>query len=82
MYNFREGIEDEDEHLRGTPSIVGFMNGDGLLNSENILRKSSTVEAIENVLAVKARNEDDIGAREEISPARSHSRKGYTSGGG
>jgi hypothetical protein len=82
VYNFREEAEEEDEHLRGTPSIAAFMNGDGLLNSENILRKSSTVEAVKNVLAVKASNEDDIGAREEISPARSHSRKGYTSGGG
>jgi hypothetical protein len=33
-YTFRE---EEDEHLRGTPSIAAFVNGDGLLNSDNIL---------------------------------------------
>ena len=58
------------------------MNGDGLLNSENILWKSSTVENVKNVLVVKANNEDEIGTRKEISPTRSLSRKGYTSGGG
>ena len=44
--------------------------------------KSSTIEDVENVLAVKASNEDDIGTREEISLARSLSRKEHTSGGG
>jgi hypothetical protein len=48
-YTFRE---EEDEYLRGTPSIVAFVNGDGLLNSDNILRKSSIVEDVENKLAV------------------------------
>ena len=33
-YTFREK---EDEHLKGTPSITAFVNGDGLLNSDNIL---------------------------------------------
>ena len=79
IYSFGE---DEDEHLRDTPSIAAFENGDGLLNSENILRKSSTVEDVKNVFAVKATNEDEIGTREEISPTRSLSRKGYASRGG
>jgi hypothetical protein len=36
-YTFQE---EEDEHLRGMPSIAAFVNGDGLLNSDNILRMS------------------------------------------
>jgi hypothetical protein len=36
------------------PSIAAFVNGDGLLNSDNILWKNSTVEDVKNVLAVKA----------------------------
>jgi hypothetical protein len=78
-YTFQE---EEDEHLRGTPSIATFVNGDGLLNSDNILRKSSIVEDVKNVLAVKASNVDEIGTKEEMSPAHSLSRKGHTSGGG
>jgi hypothetical protein len=78
-YTFRE---EEDEHLRGTPSIAAFVNGDGLLNNVNILRKSSIVEDVENVLAVKANNVDETGTKEEMSPAHSLSRKGHTSGGG
>jgi hypothetical protein len=78
-YTFRE---EEDEHLRGTPSIAAFVNGDGLLNSNNILRKSSIVEDVENVLAVKASNVDEIGTKKEMSPAHSLSRKGHTSRGG
>jgi hypothetical protein len=56
-YSFRE---EEDEHLRGTPSIAAFVNRDGLLNSDNILQKSSIVENVENVLAVKASDIDEI----------------------
>jgi hypothetical protein len=78
-YSFRD---EEDEHLRGTPSIAVFVNGDGLLNSDNILQKNSTVEDVENVLAVKASNMDDISIEEEMSPAHSLSGKGCTSGGG
>jgi hypothetical protein len=78
-YTFRE---EEDEHLRGTPSIAAFVNGDGLLNSDNILRKSSIVEDVENKLAVKTSNVDEIGTKKEMSPAHSLSRKGHTSGGG
>jgi hypothetical protein len=78
-YSFRE---EEDEHLKGTPSIVAFVNGDGLLNSDNILRKSFTVEDVENVLIVKASNADEIGTKEEMSPTHSLSRKGHESGGG
>jgi hypothetical protein len=58
------------------------VNGDGLLNNDNILRKSSTVEDVKNVLAVKASNVDEIGTKEEMSPAHSLSRKGHASGGG
>jgi hypothetical protein len=78
-YTFRE---EEDEHLRGMPSIAAFVNGDGLLNSDNILRKNSIVEDVENILAVKANNMDEIGTKEEMSPAHSLSMKGHTSGGG
>jgi hypothetical protein len=74
--------EEEDEHLRGTPSIAAFVNGDGLLNSDNILRKSSIVEDVENELAIKASNMDEIGTKKEMSPAHSLSRKGHTSGSG
>jgi hypothetical protein len=49
-YSFRE---EEDEHLKDTPSIAAFVNGDGLLNNDNILWKSSIIEDVENVLAVK-----------------------------
>jgi hypothetical protein len=78
-YTFQE---DEDEHLRGTPSIAAFVNGDGLLNSDNILQKSSIVEDVENILAVKASNVDEIGTKKEMLPAYSLSTKGHTSGGG
>jgi hypothetical protein len=78
-YTFQE---EEDEHLRGTPSIAAFVNGDGLLNSDNILRKSSIVEDVKNVLSVKASNVDEIGTKEEMPPSYSLSRKGHTSGGG
>jgi hypothetical protein len=78
-YTFREG---EDEHLRGTPSIVAFINGDGLLNNDNIIQKSSIVEDVENVLATKASDVDEIGTKEEMSPAHSLSKKGHASGGG
>ena len=63
----------------GTPSIVAFVNGDGLLNSDNILWKSSIIE---DVLAIKASNMDEIGTKEEMSPTCSLSRKVHTSGGG
>jgi len=82
VYRFREGKEDEDEHLRGIPSIAAFVNGDGLLNSENILRRSPRVEDVGNVLAVKASNEDEMGAREGLSPGRSLSGEGHAAGGG
>jgi hypothetical protein len=78
-YTFRE---EEDEYLRGTPSIAAFVNGDGLLNSDNILRKSSIVEDVKNKLAVRASNVDEIGTKKEMSPTHSLSKKGHTSGGG
>jgi hypothetical protein len=56
-----------------------FMNEDGLLNSNNILRKSSIVE---DVSEIKASNMDEIGTREEMLPPRSLSGKGPASGGG
>jgi hypothetical protein len=64
------------------PSIAMFVNGDGLLNNDNIFRKSSTVEDVENVLAVKANNMDEIGTKEEMSPVHSLLGKGHVSGGG
>jgi hypothetical protein len=78
-YSFRE---EEDEHLRDTPSIAAFVNGDGLLNNDNVLRKSSIVEDVESVLAVKANDVNEIGTKEEMSPAHSLSRKGHASGSG
>jgi hypothetical protein len=59
-----------------------FMNEDGLLNSNNILRKSSIVEDVEDVSEIKASNMDEIGTREEMLPPRSLSGKGPASGGG
>jgi hypothetical protein len=58
------------------------VNGDGLLNSDNIFRKNSIVEDVKNVLEVKASNVDEIGTKEEMSLAHSLSREGHTSGGG
>jgi hypothetical protein len=78
-YTFRE---EEDEHLRGTPSTATFVNGNGLLNSDNILRKSSIIEDVKNILVIKASNVDEIGTKEEMSPAHSLLRKGHTSGDG
>jgi hypothetical protein len=78
-YSFRD---EEDEHLNDTPSIVVFVNGDGLLNNDNILRKSSTVEDVKDVLTVKASNMDEIGTKEEMLPPRSLSGKEHASGGG
>ena len=78
-YTFRE---EEDEHLRDTPSIAAFVNGEGLLNSNNILQKSSIIEDVENILAAKANNVDEIGTKEEMLPTHSLSGKGHTSGSG
>jgi hypothetical protein len=64
------------------PSIVAFVNGDGLLNSDNILRKSSTIEDVKDVSIIKASNMDKINTKEEISPPRILLGKGPTSGGG
>jgi hypothetical protein len=75
-YSFRE---EQDEHLKDTPSIATFVNGDGLLNSDNILWKNSTVDNVENVLAVKASNMDEIGVKEEMSPTCRLSGKGHAS---
>jgi hypothetical protein len=64
------------------PSIAAFVNGDGLLNSDNILRKSSTFEDVEDVFAIKASNIDEIGTKEEMSPPRSLLEKEPAGGGG
>jgi hypothetical protein len=50
------------------------VNGDGLLNSDNIHQKNSTVEDVEDILAIKASNMDEIGTQEEMLPPRSLSR--------
>ena len=73
---------EEDEYLKDTPSIAAFVNGDGLLNNDNILRKSSIVEDVKIVLAVKANNVHEIGTNKEMSPAHSLLRKEHTSRGG
>ena len=78
-YSFRE---EEDEHLMGMPSIAVFVNGDGLLNNDNILWKSSIVEDVENVLVVKANNANEIHTKVEMLLAHSFSKKVHTSGGG
>jgi hypothetical protein len=59
-YTFQD---EEDEHLKDKPSIAAFVNVDGLLNSNNILRKSSTIEDIKDVSAIKANNMDEIGTK-------------------
>ena len=71
-YSFRE---EEDEYLKGTPFIVAFVNGDGLLNRKNILWKSSIIENVENILAIQAINVDEIGTKKKMSPACSLSGK-------
>jgi hypothetical protein len=58
-----------------------FVNGDGLLNNDNILWKSSTVEDVKDVMAIKPSNMGEIGTKEEMSPPRSLSRKCHASGG-
>jgi hypothetical protein len=58
------------------------VNEDGLLNNDNILQKNSTVEDVENILAIKASNVDEISTEEEMSPAHSLSGKGHASRGG
>jgi hypothetical protein len=78
-YTFQD---EEDEHLKDKPSIAAFVNVDGLLNSNNILRKSSTIEDIKDVSAIKANNMDEIGTKKEILPPRSLSRKEPAGGGG
>jgi hypothetical protein len=77
-YTFRD---EEDEHLKGTPSIVAFMNGDGLLNINNILQKSFTVEDVKDISAIKASNMDEISTKEEMLPPHSLSGKGLVSRG-
>jgi hypothetical protein len=52
------------------------VNGVGLLNSDNILLKSSTIEDVEDVLAIKANNMDEIDTKEEMLPPRSLLGKG------
>ena len=47
------------------------MNGDGLLNSNNILWESSIINDVENVLAVKATDVDEIDTKEKMLPAHS-----------
>jgi hypothetical protein len=64
------------------PSIVAFVNGDGFLNRDNILQKSSTVEDVKDVLAITANNMDEITTKEEMLPPCSLSGKGHVSGGG
>jgi hypothetical protein len=56
--------DEKDEHFKDMPSIAAFVNGDGLLNSDNILRKSSTFEDVEDVFAIKASNIDEIGTKD------------------
>ena len=76
-YTFQE---EEDELLKDTPSIAMVVNRNGLLNRSNILRKSSIVEDVKNILAIKTSNVDEIGTKEEMLPPHSLSRKEYTSG--
>jgi hypothetical protein len=57
------------------------VNGDGLLNSDNILRKSSTVEDVKDISIIKVSNMDKISTKEEMLPPRSLPGKGPTSEG-
>jgi hypothetical protein len=63
-------------------SLAAFVNGDGLLNSNNILRKSSVVEDVKDVMEIKPNNIGEIGTREEKLPSHILTKKGYASGGG
>jgi hypothetical protein len=58
------------------------VNGDGLLNSNNILHKNSTIEDVKDVLAIKANNMDEIGTKEDMLPPCSLPGKGHANGGG
>jgi hypothetical protein len=46
-YTFRD---DGDDYIADLPSIATYVNGDGVFNNYNILRKSSTVEDVEDVV--------------------------------
>jgi hypothetical protein len=59
-----------------------YVNGTGLLNSDNILRKSYIVEDFENVVTTKANSVGEIHTKEEKSPLHILTKKGHASGGG
>jgi hypothetical protein len=65
--NLVRNLEDEytfryngDDHLKDLPSIAVYVNGHGLLNRDNILRKCSTIEDVEDVVTTKANNVGEI----------------------
>jgi hypothetical protein len=64
------------------PSIATYVNGNGLLNNDNILQKCSTVEDVENVMTIKPNSIGEIGTKEEKSPPYTLTKKGHGSGGG
>ena len=64
------------------PSIAMLVNGDGFLNRDNMLGKSSTVQDLKDGMEIKSNNMDEIGTRKENLPPCILTRKGHASRGG
>jgi hypothetical protein len=78
-YNFHD---DGDDHLDNLPSIATYVHGDGLLNSDSILQKCSTVEDVEDVVTTKANSVREICTEEENSVVGILPEKGHATAGG
>jgi hypothetical protein len=77
-YTFRDNA---DDYLKDLPSIATYVNGNGPLNSDNILWKISTVEDVENVVTTKANSLGEIDTKEEKPPPQILTKKGHASRG-
>jgi hypothetical protein len=64
------------------PSIAALVNGNGFLNRDNMLGKSSAVQDVKDGMEIKSNNMDNIGTRKEKSPPCTLIRKGHASRGG
>jgi hypothetical protein len=60
--------DDGDNHLNDLSSIAMYMNENGILNSNNIFLKSSTIEDVEDVVTTKATNTGEFCTEEKKSP--------------
>jgi hypothetical protein len=74
--------DDGDDDLKDLPSLTTYVNGNGLLNSDNILWKSFAVEDVEDVVTTKANSIGKIGIEEEKLPSCILIEKGHASRGG